>query len=124
MQEKNQNDQSHCDTFFQQFFFEVFHRAFDERRTVIDSDNFNPVGQAALKVCKFGFDTLNNRQCVLAVAHDDDPGNRFALAVQLNDASAKRGPLNDPRNGRQQDRRTVSSIKNDLFEIGLIVDIA
>ena len=100
MQEEDQNDQRHRDAFFQQLFFQVFHRAFDKRRAVIHCDDLNPFRQAALEVSKFGFDPLNNGQCILAVAHDHDPGNRFALAIQLHDTTAKRGAFNDPRHGR------------------------
>ncbi len=61
----------------------------DQFGTVVDRDDFDPRRQTGFDFLEFGLHPVNDLQGVLALAHDDDAGDRFAGAVQVDHAPAE-----------------------------------
>ena len=66
----------------------VCDRFFDELRSIVRRDDRDALGEARLDLAQSLLDGVDDRQRVLAVAHDDDAAGRLALAVQLREAAA------------------------------------
>ena len=87
MKQEQHADERNDDELLDQLFFEVFHRAFDQVRPVVDRNDLDPWRQARLEFLKFCFYSVDGLQRVLARAHHDDAAGNFALTVELGNAA-------------------------------------
>ena len=124
VQEEDDDHDGDRKAFLQQFAFQVLDRTGNQRRPVIDRDDVHAVGKAALEFGKLRLDAIDHVEGVLAVPHDHDPCHRLTLAVQFDDAAAKRRSLHDAGNVGKRHGRAVLRVDDHLFEIKTVLHVA
>ena len=98
-----------------QFFFERGDRAVNQRGAVVGDGDFHVRRQRLHRLVQPLFHVLNHLVGVRAVAHDDDAADRFAVAVQIGDATAHRrgrtgrSPRRAAKSARRSRRRPTAT---------------
>ncbi len=107
MPEEQGADQHHDQQLLDQFFREVGDRAIDQPRAVVHGDHLHAVRQAAAQCGQACLDRCDHLAGITAVTHDHDSADRFALAVEIGDAPARRRSEAQVGDVAQQDRATL-----------------
>src|SRR5205809_1733392 len=121
---ENQTDQCDYNAFLDEFFAESRDRALDKLAAVIGGDKIDPFGQGAFDFLKFLFHSINDAKRVFTVAHDNDAANHLAFAVEFGDAPAKVRTQMDRADVFDQNRRPLSRLERDVFDVFNVFDIA
>src|SRR6266513_3922897 len=88
MPEEDDADERHNDALFDQFLPQRCDGALDQIAAIISRHDAHAGWQRRLDPVDFLFDTIDNVERVLAIAHHHDATDGLAFAVQLRDASA------------------------------------
>src|SRR5206468_2438881 len=70
------------------------------------------------------FDAVDDVECVLAIAHDDDPANDFATPIEFSNTAPDIAAEMDVANIFQIDRRAVFHFENDVLDVLDLFDVA
>src|SRR6266850_990960 len=88
MPEENNADERDDDALLNELLAQGGNRTFNQVAAIIDGDDAHTLWKRRFNLLDLLFDAVDDIERVLAVTHDDDPANSFALAVQLSDAAA------------------------------------
>src|SRR5204863_2529315 len=70
------------------------------------------------------FDAVDDVECVLAIAHDDDPANDFATPVEFSNTAPDIAAEMDVANIFQIDGRAVFDFENNVLDVLDLFDVA
>src|SRR6266446_3677492 len=124
MQQKDHADQRNDYTLFEKRVFERVDRAVDQVRPVINRQDLHAVRQAAGDFGDLRLDVLDDRQGVGPVALQHDPGDDFAVAVELGQAAPLIRTELDPCHVANAHRRAAVGLEYDCFEVRNTTDIS
>src|SRR6185436_10363284 len=98
--------------------FEVADGARDQLGPVVDRHDLDAGGQAVADLGELGAHAPDDVARVLPLPHDDDAGNRFALAVEVRGAAAPLGAEGDGADVPDPDRRAgFAPAEDDVLEV-------
>src|SRR6185436_2033194 len=98
--------------------FEVADGARDQLGPVVDRHDLDAGGQAVADLGELGAHAPDDVARVLSLPHDDDAGDRFALAVEVRGAAASLGTEGDRADVLDPDRRAAfAAAKDDVLEV-------
>ena len=89
--QEDQDHEGHHGQLFDQRVLQVVDGCEDQVGAVVGGHDLDARGQAGFDLFQLGLDALDDPQRVLALPHDDDAGDHFALAVEIGDAAAHVG---------------------------------
>ena len=89
MPEKEHGNDRHHDALFQKFFAQGIDRTVYQRAPIIGWHNTNTWRQRGLYFFNLLLNAVDDFECVLAVAHYDDPANDFTLPIEFGDTIPK-----------------------------------
>jgi hypothetical protein len=96
-------DHCHHGKLFQQLVAQVFHCPLNQSGSVVDGNDFHPLGQAGLQALELGLDGGNGLQRVLTRAHHNHAACGFTFAIKFTNASTHLRPELDTRHVTQAD---------------------
>ena len=85
--QKNDADERDDDALLDQLFAKRADRAFDQVAAVVSRYDPHAFGQRRLDLLDLLFDSVDDVERVLAVTHNDDAADRFAVSVELSHAA-------------------------------------
>ena len=107
MQQEKDGHQRDDEALLEKLSFQIVDSALDEVAAVVDGLDGYSFRQSRLQFLQFRFDGVDRREGVFSVAHDDDPADGFAFAVQVHQAAAQLGPQVYMGDVPDQDGRAV-----------------
>ena len=124
VQQEDQAYQGNHQGFLDQLVVQVIHRPLDQRRPVVDRHDLNSWRKTGLDLDDLGLHRLDDRQGVLAGAHDHHAPGDLAFAVQLHDTAAQFRPFDDAGDVGQQHRRAALGIDHHVLQLAEIFGVA
>ena len=89
----------------------------DQFAAVVGRDDAHAFGQRGFDFLQLLLDAVDDVQRVLAVAHDDDAADRFALAVEFRDAAPQVRAEMHGADILHIDRRAVHDLEHDVLDV-------
>ena len=124
MQQENDRDSGHHQTFLQQGALQRLNRGIDQGRAVVDRHDLGAFGQGLLHIGQSGLGIFDHRQCVRADPLQDDAADHLAVAVQFGDAAPFIRYDFHLCHVQQPQRHTGFGHQGDVFNIGHVFQIA
>src|SRR5206468_11846206 len=91
---------------------------------VISRDDPDSIRKLRFDFLDLLFDAVDDVECVLAIAHDDDPANAFPTPVEFSDTAPDIAAEMDVGNIFQIDGRTVFYFEDDVLDVLNLFDVA
>lgn len=123
MPEAQEHEEHHREDDFDQRHLEVGDGAGDEFRAHVDGDNFHARWQSWLNLMQLGLHAFNHLKRVLTLAHDDDAGDSFALAIEVAHAPAAVRAEDDLADVAHADGRAVLIREQHICDVRSGVEI-
>ena len=118
MDQKENADQRHDETFLQQLAAEIFDGSRNEVAPIVDWPNDNAWRQTRCKVLQALLHPVDRRECILSGAHNDNRADRIATPIELGNATThRRTDIHSPKLGDTDWRAGRRRIDNDVFDI-------
>ncbi len=108
MQKKNSDNETHDHHFFNEGVAQRVDGAQDQLRAVIGNNKLNPFGERIFDLGQPLFDGVDDRERVLAVAHNDDAPDRLAFSIELGQSPALIWPEPNSRHIAHQNRHALA----------------
>ena len=117
VKEEDKDDQADDDRFFNQGALQGVDGVVDETGAIVRRFDFDARWKRGCDLAEPGFYAVNHIEGVLALAHDDDTADGFALAVPVGNAIADIGAEAYGAQVANQDRSAVLAADGDGFKI-------
>ena len=125
MPQKGEDDSRHGDHDFDEGRRDVVDRFLDQIGAVVDRHHLHAGRQSRLDLPKLRLDARNDVERILAVAHHDNAGDGFAVAVEVSRTSAQLGTEHDVADVFDADRRAaLGGGERDVPEVGCRLRVA
>ena len=123
MPKKKNRYQSYNDAFFEQLFSQRVDRMMNQRAPIVDRNDLDSFGQRLLDLLKLFLYSIDNFECVLAVAHYHNSANGFSYSVQLRYASANIRSQVNVSYLSEINGRSILDFKDDILEVLQAFDV-
>src|SRR3990172_618339 len=104
MKEEDDDHQADDQALLDQLLLEGGDGPMDQVRSVVGSDDLDPLGERRRDLLDLVLDPLDDLQAVFTVPDHDDAAGHIALAVQFSGSTADVGPESDPADVPNEDR--------------------
>src|SRR4029453_6321703 len=111
------------DAFLDQLFAQRGDGTFDQIAAIVGWHDAHPGRQRRLDLFDFLFNAIDDVECVLAVAHDDNAADRFAASIELSHPAPDVAPEMDISDVLHVDRRTVLDFEDDVLNVLNFFDV-
>ena len=124
MPEEHEADQGDDDALLDELFAQRGDGSLDELGAIIGGDDFDTFRQGAFDFLQFPFDSIDDTQRILPVAHDNDAADDLAFAVEFGDAAAEVGAEVNGADIFYKNWRAILGFQGDILDVLNTFDVA